>query len=108
MNKIVKVRMEKEYVEAKNHVAIGEVLEEKAQYLRMRCRTYHFERYKSMDTVKTGEIKVRCFPWEQIAVITELPQGLDWEKASFKLNKERRLVLDDSQETHIEDEADSI
>ena len=107
MNKIVKVRTEKEYSEAKNHVAIGEVLEEKAQYLRLRCRTYHFAKYKAKDSVKTGEIKVRCFPWERITVITELPPELDWEKANFKLNRERRLVLDDSQETHIEDEADS-
>ncbi len=106
MNKIVKVRMGKEYPEAKNHVAIGEVLEEKAQYLRLRCQTYHFKNYKNQRAVKEGGVQVRCFPWERIAVITELPQDTQWEKANFKLNEEGRLVLDDSQKTHIEDEAD--
>ncbi len=108
MNKIVKVRTEKEYPEAKSHVAIGEVLEEKAQYLRLRCRTYHFGRFKSKEGTKMGKIKVRCFPWEKIEVITELPQDIEWEIANFKLNKEGRLVLDDREETHIEDEMDSL
>ena len=106
MSKIVKVRTEKEYPEAKNHVAIGEVLEETPQYLRIRCRAYHFGSYKTGQNTKQGEIQVRCFPWERIAVITELPQALQWEKANFKLNEEGKLVLDDSAQTGIEDEAD--
>ena len=106
MNRIVKVRVEKPYPEAGNHVAIGEVLEENARYLRLRCRTYHFGKYKSERNVKAGEIQVRCFPYERIAVITELPQALQWEKANFKLNEDGKLVLDDSAQTGIEDEAD--
>ncbi len=101
MNKIIKVRMGKEYPGANNHVAVGEVLEEHAQYLRMRCQTYHFRK-----NVRTGGIQVRCFPWERIAVITELPQDVQWEKVDFKLNEEGKLVLDDSRETGIEDETD--
>ncbi len=106
MNKIVKVRMGKGYPEAKNHVAVGEILEEQARYLRMRCQTYHFRKYKSERSVKVGGIQVRCFPWERIAVITELPQDIPWEKADFKLNEEGKLVLDDVLETGIEDETD--
>lgn len=106
MNKIVKIRMGKEYPEAKNHVAVGEVLEENTHYLRMRCQTYHFRHYKSERSVKVGGIQVRCFPWSRIAVITELPQDIPWEKANFKLNEEGKLVLDDAMETGIEDETD--
>ena len=106
MNKIVKVRMGKEYPQARNHVAVGEVLEEHPQYLRMCCQTYHFGKYKNEGNVKTGGIRVRCFPWGRIAVITELSRDIPWEKTNFKLNEDGKLVLDDTRETGIEDESD--
>ena len=106
MKKIVKVRMEKEYREAKNHIAVGEVLEENTQYLRMRCETYHFGRDISKTGVITGGIKVRCFPWNRIAVVTELPGDIKWESADFKLNEQGKLVLDNHRETSIDDEVD--
>ena len=104
--KTVKVRMEKEYREAKNHIAVGEVLEENAQYLRMWCETYHFGKNRNKKDIITGGIKIRCFPWNRIAVITELPGDIEWEGAEFKLSEQGRLVLDDHRETSIDDEVD--
>ena len=105
VGKIVKVRMEKEYPEAKSHVAIGEVLEETIQYLRIRCRTYHFGKYKNQRNIKTGSIQVRCFPWHRIAVITELSQSAEWQNPKVRLNEEGRLILDDGWNTEIEEAA---
>ena len=93
--KIVKVRQIKEYREARNHVLIGEVLEENERYLRLRCKTFHFRSggYKTTGSIDVGKIKTRWIPWSMIAVVTELPSDFDWVAAKFKLDKSAKLNL---------------
>jgi len=85
--------MRKAYADETNHVVVGEVLEENALYLRMRCRAFHFKRPTINTNIVTSEVKVRIFPWEEISYITELPESSDWERASAGLDEKGDVVL---------------
>jgi hypothetical protein len=91
--KIWKVRTKKAYSDETNHVVVGEVLEENPQYLRMRCRAFHFKRPTMSTHVISSEIKVRLFPWEEISYVTELPDSSDWERAVAGLDEKGDVVL---------------
>jgi hypothetical protein len=92
---IVKIRQKKEYPEAKNHVVIGETLEETNNYIRLRCRVIHYRTngYVNTKVLDVGRIKTRWIPWHNIVVITELPSDFNWENAKFKINKDSKLIL---------------
>jgi hypothetical protein len=94
--KIWKARMRKAYTDETNHVVVGEVIEENPLYLKMRCRAFHFKRPTVNANITTSEIKVRLFPWEEISYITELPESLDWERASAGLDEKGDVVLQPS------------
>ncbi|MBA2124302.1 hypothetical protein B9J78_05135 [bacterium Unc6] len=93
---IVKIRQKKEYPEAKNHVVIGEILEETEHYLRLRCKVFHYRtsNYKTAKSVDVGKIKIRWIPWNIITVVTELPSDFNWESAKFKVDGNGKLILE--------------
>ncbi len=91
--KIWKARMRKAYADETNHVVVGEVIEENPLYLKMRCRTFHFKRPMVNANITTSEIKVRLFPWQEIAYVTELPDSSDWERAAAGLDEKGDVVL---------------
>ena len=92
--KCVKVRWVKSYATAHNHIAIGDVLHETAQYLMLRCKTYHFGENiggkkaplcpgKYVAGVLEGEKCIRVIPWNRIEVIHALPAGTDWDVKAY-------------------------
>ena len=60
--RIWKVRTRKTYSDETNHVVVGEVMEENPQYVRIRCRAFHFKRPTVNANITTNEVKVRLFP----------------------------------------------
>ncbi|OGV62403.1 MAG: hypothetical protein A2283_17910 [Lentisphaerae bacterium RIFOXYA12_FULL_48_11] len=95
-DKIVRVRMVKNYSTAHNHLAIGQVLEETPTYIRMNCRIFHFAN-RSGRLVGESEIGVRILPWLRIEVIAELPSATDWKKEAVFDRKNNFVLLDDNQ-----------
>lgn len=91
--RIWKARMKKFYADATNHVVIGEVLDENSLYLKMRCRAFHFKRPTVNTNISASEVKVRLFPWEQLSYVTELPEGVDWERGVAVLDENGNIVL---------------
>jgi hypothetical protein len=85
--------MRKSYAEETNHVVVGEVLEVTPTYLKMRCRAFHFKRPMVNANIVTSEIKVRLFPWQAVAYVTELPESLNWERAAAVLDAKGDVVL---------------
>lgn len=79
--KIVRVRWVKPYPEATNQVCVGEVVRETPEYLVVRGVLLSFR--KGDRQAKRDEERVRWIPWEQIAVVDELPTGLKWREAEF-------------------------
>lgn len=91
--KMVRIRWVKSYSDAHNHVAIGEVLNENANYLTLFCKTYHFGKRigdiggrksrlivnEEISGIIEGEKLIRCIPWHRIEVITELPEDTEWD-----------------------------
>lgn len=98
-NKIVRVRMVKNYSTAHNHIAIGLIQEETSTYIRMNCRIFHFAN-RSGRLVGESEMFVRILPWLRIEVIAELPESTDWKKpAAF--DRKGNFVLQDDNQTLI-------
>jgi hypothetical protein len=110
-NKIVKLRWVKPYPTAHNHVAIGSVINETANYLILRCKTYHFcdhvggkkaklrhEQY--VGGIMEGLTATRIVPWRRIEIINELPPSTDWNCDAFVdeggfcwLNNEHKTMI---------------
>lgn len=88
--KIVKVRWVKRYRDAATQVCIGEVVRETPLYLVTRGALLSF--HKGEDALASEEEKVRWIPWQQIAAVTELPQGLKWRECSFYLDESGRVL----------------
>jgi hypothetical protein len=78
---VVKVRWVKNYAEAHNHVAVGEVVEETDEYLMLHCRTFHFRRVDAEQSggLRTGVAMTRVIPWSRIEVIHLLPENTRWD-----------------------------
>jgi len=107
--RIWKARMRKAYADETNHVVVGEVLEDNSLYLKMRCRAFHFKRPMVSANITTSETKVRLFPWEVIAYVTELPESLDWEHATARLDQKGDVLLSgatDSQDVALKEGLD--
>lgn len=79
---IVKIRTQKNYSEASNHVLIGSVVESNKIFIRLNCKSFH---YKSptleLDQVTEGEIGERLIPWNNVECINILSDEFDWKKA---------------------------
>jgi hypothetical protein len=111
VGKIVRIRWVKPYHEAHNHVAIGTVVSETANYLTVHCKTYHFggsvggrrarlapDRYVS--GIAEGEKAVRSVPWSRIEVINELPGDTDWD-VEAQVNESGLCVLVNAHRTVV-------
>ena len=97
--RIVRVRMVKNYSTAHNHVAVGEVLEETPNYIKMNCRSFHFGN-RSGRLVSESESAVRILPWQRIEVIAELQEKVDWQ-AHTGFDEGGNLVLLDEKKTLV-------
>jgi hypothetical protein len=91
--RVWKVRIRKPYDTATNHVVVGEVLEETANYVRMRCRAFHFHRPTHDSSIISGDIGIRVFPWTSISYATEIPYDSDWEHVGASLDQNFNVVL---------------
>ncbi len=91
--RVWKVRIRKPYDTATNHVVVGEVLEETANYVRMRCRAFHFHRPTHNSSIISGDIGIRVFPWASISYATELADDSSWEHVEASLDENFNVVL---------------
>jgi hypothetical protein len=91
--RVWKVRARKTYADETNHVIVGEIVEEAPQYLKMRCRTFHFKRPMVNASIAASEPRVRLFPWSAIAYVTEILEPIDWERARAQLDEKGDVVL---------------
>lgn len=91
--RVWKVRIKKLYPTATNHVVVGEVLEETVNYVKMRCRAFHFHRPTSSSSIISGDIGVRVFPWSSIAYATEIDADSSWEHVQASLDENFNVVL---------------
>ncbi len=94
--KVVRVRMVKNYSTAHNHIAIGQILEETLTYVRMNCRIFHFAN-RSGRLVGESEAGIRIIPWLRIEVISEMPAVTDWTKETAFDRKNNFVLLDENQ-----------
>lgn len=93
MKTIWKIRAEKPYAGATNHVIVGELVEETDRYVRMRCRTFHFGKPVATAQVHVGGIKTRLFPWHTIAYVTVLAPDFPWKEAAPELTESGDIVF---------------
>ena len=100
---IVKVRWIKQYPGARNHVCVGELLEEAPQYIKVRGKIFHFGKTSTIQAVKTAPIDTVLIPWNRIEVIHVLSPETDWETANFAINDQGNLVIANPQGTTIGD-----
>jgi len=92
--KVVKIRFVKKYKDAKNHVCIGEVKRETANYIAVKGVTFHFGSvFSQPPTLGRGKLKTRWIPWHQIEIVTELPADLDWMREEFTLDEGGDIIL---------------
>ena len=88
-----KIRIRRNYAEATNHVVVGEVLTQTPEFIRLRCRAFHFRRPTTSAHIASGDVQTRVFPWATIAYATELADGFNWELARAELTREGDVVL---------------
>jgi len=89
--KIVKVRWVKRYRDEATHVCVGEVVRETPIYLVMRGALLNF--HKGDNELDCENEEVRWIPWQQIAAVTELPQGMKWREAKFSVDETGRVLF---------------
>ena len=83
--KVVRVRWIKPYAEATCQVCVGEIVRETPEYLVMRGVVLSFR--KGDRQMRRDEERVRWIPWQQIAVVEEMPSDLKWRHAEFFVNE---------------------
>jgi hypothetical protein len=93
VKKVVKVRWVKPYESARNHICIGEVVEETPQYLKVLGRTYHFRKPTNLKAIKASQVKTRWIPWGRIEVVTELHPDTDWRNLELHVDPNNRVCV---------------
>jgi hypothetical protein len=88
-----KMRIRKAYAEATTHVVVGEVLEHNDVWVKLRCRAVHFRRPTMDSHIRLSDVKIRTFPWNAVAYVTELPADVRWEGAAIGLTEHGDVVL---------------
>jgi hypothetical protein len=79
-----KVRAVKDYADAHNHVFVGQVMGVTANYIRLKCKTFHYgRRINSKKDVREGGYELRIIPWHRVEVINEL--SVDFQVKHAKL-----------------------
>jgi len=95
-NKIWKIRTIKSYPEATNHLLVGRVLDITDSYVRLHCKTYHFNGPVARpEDIQIGNVMVRVVPWSRIEIINELPEGFDYVRSSLIADKEGQVLFRD-------------
>lgn len=94
---IVKIRTVKDYVDAQNHLIIGEISYKRGtpealsnNTLYLRCRTFHFgKNINNEKAIKMGELDYRSVPLNRIEIINWLDNQFNFEKAELQWNKDQ-------------------
>lgn len=99
--KVVRLRWVKNYSKAHNHIAIGLVVDETPNYIRLHCRVYHFGPYAGgTRAVVQSDASLRIVPWSRVEVIHELGEKVRWNvKATFTDKGDCILMNEDR--THV-------
>lgn len=80
--KIVKVRTQKNYSEASNHVLVGYVVEFNEIFVKLNCKSFHYKAPTlEQDQVVEGEVGERVIPWVNVECINVLSDHFDWRNA---------------------------
>jgi hypothetical protein len=89
-----KIRTVKDYPDAHNHIFVGVVKGITDNYVRLKCKTFHYgRRINALKDVREGGYEMRIIPWSRIEVVNELPVDFDVEQA--------KLLVDNSGETTL-------
>ncbi len=91
-----KVRVNKAYAEAHNHLLVGEVMSRDSVCVELECRSFHFGRLvNSLKNVAVGDLGRRIVPWMQIEIINVLPGDYDYRGAELTADAEGNVYLTD-------------
>ncbi len=94
--KIWKVRTVKDYTDARNHLLVGRVLGMTESYLRLHCRSYHFDKsVQSSQDIEEGCLMVRIIPWHRVEIINELSPSFSYTQAKLVQDANQEVVLRD-------------
>ncbi|MFA6569347.1 MAG: hypothetical protein WCS96_14140, partial [Victivallales bacterium] len=94
--KIWKIRVIKEYKEAHSHLLVGEVLEETQNYVRLKCRTFHFGKCVQLaKDINCGVVAERIIPWNRIEIINVNDPKFDYERAKTVKTADNAFILSD-------------
>lgn len=89
-----KVRTVKDYPDAHNHIFVGEVKGITENYVRLKCKTFHYgRRINALKDVREGAFELRIIPWNRIEVINELSVDFDVENAKLFVDKSGATTL---------------
>jgi hypothetical protein len=100
IGKIWKIRTIKNYPEAHNHILLGKVLEITDSYVRLHCKTYHFDKVvNGPQDIQIGGLTVRVVPWSRIEIINELPDSFNYVKNTLIADKEGEVLFNDNRWT---------
>ena len=91
--RIWKIRIEKNYPEATNHIVLGEVIKTNLMYIEIKCKVFHFKKPTASSSIFTSQIKTRIFPWHTVSYITVLDSSLNWEETKVVLNKTGDIII---------------
>ena len=94
--KIWKIRTVKDYADAHNHILVGRILDLTESYVRLHCKSYHFDKtVNSVEDIREGCLMVRIVPWHRIEIINELAPTFAYPKAKLNRDDEQAVVLHD-------------
>jgi hypothetical protein len=82
--KTVKVRTQKNYSDASNHVLVGSVIDFNKIYVRLHCKSFHYKAPTlEEEQVVQGEVGERIVPWNNIECINVLSDDFNWQEAAL-------------------------
>ena len=94
LDKIWKLRVVKEYPEAKNHLFIGKVVELNTSYVLLDCRTYHFGRNVNLPRdIHCGNVELRLVPWGRVELVNLINENFDYKSAELDKDEHNTIVL---------------
>jgi hypothetical protein len=89
-----KIRTVKDYPDAYNHIFVGEVKGITANYVRIKCRTFHYgRRVNAKKDVREGGFELRILPWNRVEVVNELSPDFNVQEAKLSVAKSGETTL---------------
>ena len=96
INFIWKIRITKNYSEARNHLIIGKVVEKNSIWIKINCRTFHFgNAVIRIKDIKIGLSETRIVPWNRVELVNLLPPDFDYLFSNLMIDKEGDIFLKD-------------